>query len=163
MKKLMTIALLLLACLAASAQGTWTVSHREADPMKNQDARDVCIYEAPGIGSVVVWDWDKAEFRLITEKGFFYAQYSGGSKIVPIRAGLFDKDGNLKKIYDLQLIPEDNTNNKWIATAGFYYFGRGEIRKVMKHMRSGSGYVRFLGKLYNNQEFDIIVTPYRPN
>ena len=40
MKKLLTIALLLLAGLTAGAQGRWTVSHREADPMKGQDARD---------------------------------------------------------------------------------------------------------------------------
>ena len=51
MKKLLAIALLLLTVLTAGAQGTWRVSHREADPMKGQDARDVYIYNAPGIGA----------------------------------------------------------------------------------------------------------------
>lgn len=160
MKKLLTIALLLVG-LTASAQGKWTVSHRKADPMKNQDARDVYIYESPGIGSVVVWDWDKADFRLITEREPFYVQYSGGMRIVPIRAGLYDERGNLGKMYDIQLVPEENTNNRWITTSGFYYFGRGNIRKVMKHMKSGKGYVRFLGTLYNNNDFDINVRPYQ--
>ena len=66
MKKLLTIALLLLVGMAAGAQGRWTVSHRKADTMKGQDARDVYIYDANGIGSLVVWDWNKADFRLIT-------------------------------------------------------------------------------------------------
>ena len=161
MKKLLTIPLLLMIVLTAGAQGTWTVSHREADPMKNQDARDVYIYDVNGKGSVVVWDWDKADFRLIAEKGFFRTLYSNGMKIVPIRAGIYDENGNLEKMYDIQLVPEDNTNNKWIATANFYYLGRGNIRKVMKRLKSGKGYVRFLGELYNNQYFDINVPPYQ--
>ena len=45
MKKLLTIALMLLAGLTASAQGVWKVSHREADPMKGQEAKDVYVYE----------------------------------------------------------------------------------------------------------------------
>lgn len=161
MKKLLTIALLLTVVLTAGAQGKWTVSHREADPMKNQDARDVYIYETGGNGQVVVWDWDKADFRLIAEKGFFRTLYSNGMKIVAIRAGIYDENGNLEKMYDIQLVPEDNTNNKWIATGSFYYFGRGDIRKVMKRMKSGKGYVRLLAELYNNQYFDINVLPYQ--
>ena len=39
MKKLLSIALLLLAVLTDSAQGTWTVSHREADPLIGQKAQ----------------------------------------------------------------------------------------------------------------------------
>jgi hypothetical protein len=161
MKRLLTIALLLAVVFSAGAQGKWTVSHREADPMKNQDARDVYIYETGGNGQVVVWDWDKADFRLIAEKGFFRTLYSNGMKIVPIRAGIYDENGNLEKMYDIQLVPEDNTNNKWIATGSFYYFGRGDIRKVMKRMKSGKGYVRLLAELYNNQYFDINVKPFQ--
>lgn len=161
MKKLLTIALLLMTVLTAGAQGTWTVSHREADPMKNQTAKDVYIYEASGIGSVVVWDWDKADFRLITDKGFFYVRYANGGKYVPIKVGLYDDYGVLDKMYEIHLIPEDNTNNKWIATGSFYYFGRGNIRKIMKRLKSGTGYVRFLGELYGNKDFDIKVRPYQ--
>jgi len=162
MKKLLTIALLLMMVLTAGAQGEWTVSHREADPMKNQTAKDVYIYEASGIGSVVVWDWDKADFRLITDDGFFRVLYVNGMQIVPIKVGFYDDNGNLDKMYEIQLVPEDNTNNKWIATAGFYYFGRGNIRKIMKRLKSGSGYVRFLGELYGNKYFDFKVKPFQP-
>ena len=162
MKILMTIALLLSAVLTAGAQGEWTVSQREADPMKNQDARKVYIYKTDGLGQVVVWDWGKAEFRLIAEKGFFHVRYSGGMRTVPVRAGIYDGNGNLEKMYDIQLVPEENTGNKWIATGDFYYFGRGDIRKVMKRMRSGKGYVRFLADLSGNQYFDIKVRPYEP-
>ncbi len=158
----MTIALLLLAVLAASAQGKWTVSHREADPMKNQDERDVYIYTVKGIGNVVVWDWDKADFRLIAENGIFRCMYTRGMKIVPIKVGLYDENGKLEKVQTFELVVEDNTNSKWITTADRYLEGRKHIRRVMKRMKSGKGYVRFLGQLYNNQDFDIKVTPFQP-
>ena len=161
MKKLLTIALLLTVVLTAGAQGKWTVSHREADPMKNQTAKDVYIYTTAGGSEVVVWDWDEADFRLITGRGFFRVLYAGGRRIVPIRAGLYDENGNLEKMYDLQLVPEDNTNNKWIATSDYYLLGRSSIRKVMKRLKSGKGYVRFLGELYNNEYFDINVKPFQ--
>lgn len=157
----MTIALVLLAGLTVCAQGKWRVSHRQADPMKNQDARDVYIYDIVGVGSVVIWDWDKADFRLVSETRGFYTTITNGATRVYVKAGIYDENGELKKMYTLELFPEDNTNYKWITTGMFYYFGRGGIRKVMKHMKSGKGYVRFLAELYNNKEFDIKVTPYQ--
>lgn len=99
-------------------------------------------------------------FRNNTQNLYEFKRILG--RVVPIRAGIYDENGKLEKMYDLQFVPEDNTNNKWIATSNFYYFGRGNIRKIMKRMKSGKGYVRFLGELYNNQYFDINVKPYQP-
>lgn len=161
MKRLLTIALLLMMVLTAGAQGTWTVSHREADPMKNQDARDVYIYDVGGKGSVVVWDWGKADFRLISDNGGFHIRISNGMQVVPVKVGFYDDSGTLEKMYEIMLVPEDNTNYKWLTTAGFYYFGRGNIRKIMKRMKSGKGYVRFLAELYGNKYFDINVKPFK--
>ncbi len=162
MKKLLAIALLLLAELTVSAQGTWSVSHREADPMKGQDAKDVYIYDVEGIGSLVVWDWDKAAFRLITEDGMFRTWVSSGSVYVPVKAGFYDEHGNLGKMVTVNLLPEDNTMNKYIATAGYYMLGRSDIRKIIKYLKSGKGYVRFVASRYNDTDFDIKVSPYKP-
>lgn len=161
MKKLLAIALLLLAVLTASAQGKWEIVHREADPMKGQDARDVYIYNVKGVGSVVVWDWDKADFRLITEKGMFRTWVSSGTTFVPVKAGFYDEHGNMKKMVTVHLLPEDN-HYGYIATAGFYMFGRGDIRKIIKYLKSGKGYVRFVASRYNDTDFDIKVSPYKP-
>ena len=85
MKNLLTIVLLLLASLTAEAQGRWEVVHNEADPMKGEVERDVYIYSADNIGSVVVWDWSKADFRLITNKGLFNIWVSSGSAFAPVK------------------------------------------------------------------------------
>ena len=161
MKKFLTIALLLLTVLTAGAQGTWEVVHREADPMKGQDARDVYIYNAPGIGRVVVWDWEKADFRLITEKGMFRTWVSAGAVYVPVKVGFFDEDGNMEKMINVNLIPEDNQMKKYITTADHYLLGRKDIRKTISRMKSGKGYVRIVAELYNQADFDIIVYPYQ--
>ena len=159
MKKLLTIVLLLLTVLAAGAQGKWTVFHREADPMKGQDERDVYIYDAPGIGSVVVWDWKKADFRLISEKGMFRKWVSSGSTFVPVKVGLFDENGKMEKMVEVRLCPEDNHNN-YIMTFGWYMLGRSDIKKIISRLKKGKGYLRFVATLYNQPDFDMIVTPF---
>lgn len=160
MKKLLTIALITVFSIIASAQGIWEVSHRQADPMKGQDARDVYIYTANGIGSVVVWDWNKADFRLITEKGMFRTWVSSGSTFVPVKVGFYDDNGNLEKMFTISLMPEDNHMKKYIATADFYYLGRKNIKKIISRMKSGKGYVRMVAQLYNDPDFDIKIIPY---
>lgn len=162
MKKLLAIALLLLTVLTAGAQGKWRISHREADPMKGQDARDVYIYDVKGVGSVVVWDWNKADFRLITEKGMFRTWTSSGTQLVPVKVGFFDESGKMEKLFTVNLMPEDNSMKKYIATADYYMLGRKDIRKIMSRMKSGKGYVRMVASRYNDTDFDIKVSPYKP-
>lgn len=159
MKKLLSIVLLLLAGLTASAQ-KWTVFHRQADPMKGQTEKDVPIYEVPGVGAIVVFDWDKASFRLITEKGMFRTWVSSGSVYVPVKAGFYDMYGNLEEMVSVILYPDDNTMRKYITTAERYTFGRKDIRKVLKRLRSGKGYVRFVTERYNQADFDLKVPVY---
>jgi hypothetical protein len=162
MKKLLTIVLITVLTMTASAQGTWTVSHRQADELKGQTAQDVYIYEAPGIGSVVVWDWNKPDFRLITDQGFFREKSMQGVNglCVPIYVGFYDKNGNLKTRFQIIMFEEDNHGSRWIATGGFYVGGRGNIRKTLSRMKSGEGYVRIVAELYNRSDFDIKITPY---
>lgn len=163
MKKLLAIALLLSAVLMASAQGTWTVSHREADPLIGQIAQDVYMYDVKGVGSLVVWDWGKPEFRLITDQGVFNQKTVAGvgGRCVPINVGFYDKGNNLKTKFELIMFEEDNHGGKWIATGGFYMGGRGNIRKMLSRIKSGDGYVRVVAELYNKPNFDMIITPYQ--
>ena len=164
MKKLLAIALTAILSMTANAQGTWRVSHRQADELKGQTAQDVYMYEAPGIGTVVVWDWKKPDFRLITDNGFFHQELVQGVGLcVPVNVGFYDKNGNLKTKFQLIMFIEDNQGMKWIATGGFYLGGRGNIRKALARMKSGDGYVRIVAELYNRPDFDIKITPFQKN
>lgn len=161
MKKILVIAMMVVLNITASAQGTWSVSHRQADELKGQTAQDVYMYEAPGIGTVVVWDWKKPDFRLITDKGIFHQELVQGVGLcVPIQVGFYDKHGNLKTKFQLIMFTEDNHGLKWIATGGYYLGGRGNIRKALARMKSGDGYVRIVAKLANNPDFDIKIYPF---
>jgi len=161
MKRLMTIALVLLAGLTACAQGKWSVSHREADELKGQKAQDVYIYEAAGIGSLVVWDWKSPNFRLISEKGMFRKMVSGGNTFVPVKVGFYDESGKLEKSFTINLLEELNHSGRYIATADFYMLGRKDIKKTLARLKSGKGYVRMLAMLYNQPDFDLKVTPFQ--
>lgn len=161
MKRLMTIALVLLVGLTASAQGKWRVSHRQADDLIGQEAKDIYIYDVEGVGSVVVWDWKKPDFRLITEEGIFHQQSLVGVGLcVPIKVGFYDKGGTLKKKFDIIMFVEDNHRMKFIVTGGWYRAGRGNIRKTLAQMKSGDGYVRIVAELSDRSPFDIKITPF---
>lgn len=162
MKRLLIIALMAVLTMTASAQGTWSVSHRQADPLIGQEAQDVYIYKVDELGSLVVWDWNKPDFRLITDQGFFHqVTVQGTGMCIPVNVGLYDKNDNLKTKFQILLFEEDNHGGKWIATGGFYLGGRGNIRKILGRIKSGDGYVRFVAERYNQSNFDMIVTPYQ--
>ncbi len=160
MKRLLTIALMSVMMLTAGAQGKWEVFNLDADELMGQTAQTVYLYEVPGVGTVVVWDWEKAEFRLISKKGMFRAFISDGDRYYPVVVGFYDENGKLEKKFTINLLEDINHGGKYISTAGFYFGGRGDIRKTVARMRSGRGYVRFVANLYNQPMFDIKVKPY---
>ena len=49
---------------------------------------------------------------------------------------------------------------KYIATADFYFGGRGDIKKTLKRLKSGKGFVRMVAQLYNDPDYDIKIIPY---
>ena len=160
MKRLMTIALVLLAGLTACAQGKWSVMHREADELKGQKAQDVYLYDVAGVGTLVVWDWKSPNFRLISEKGMFRKMVSGGSTYVPVTVGFYDENGKLEKSFTINLAEELNHSGRYITTFDYYMLGRKDIKKTLARLRSGKGCVRFLAMLYNQSDFDLKVTPF---
>ena len=158
MKKLLVIALLLSVGLMANAQGGgWRITHREADPMKGQTEQDVYIYDVLGMGTLVVWDWNEPDFRLITEKGFFKFSTYGPYTTVGVKVGFFDDNDNMEKMVYLTLSVEPNHNWKYITTD---IWGRKKIKKILSRLRSGKGYVRFVAQRYDDSDFDMKVEPY---
>lgn len=161
MKKIIAMTLIMMSVLTAAAQGGWSVSYRQADPLINQDARSIYMYDAKGVGSLVIWDWSKPAFRLITDRGFFHqVRVNGAGICVPVNVGFYDNQGNLKKKFVLIMFCEDNHQSKFIATGAYYTGGRGNIRKLFDRLRAKDGYVRFVADLHG-EKFDMIVPPYQ--
>lgn len=171
MKKLLTIALMLLAGLTAGAQGTWTTGMTAGDELKGTKPKPYYYYEVPGMGEFVSWTWEDAYFRLISEHPFQVwektllfqngNQVNTGELYVPMTAGIYDKNGKLEKKVEFNMIVEDNTGNRQIHTYKFYGMsGRGKLRKIISKIRSGEGYVRFVAGRAGMSDFDLTVTPY---
>ena len=160
MKKLLTIVLFVLVSLTTGAQGKWEVVHNEADPMKGEVERDVYIFRADDVGSLVVWDWSKADLRLITNKGLFNTWVSSGSVFSPVKFGFYNDKNELEKMFTVSLVPEVNSGKKRIVTADFYFGGRNDIKKIISRLKSGKGYVRIIASRYNDSDFDIKVIPF---
>lgn len=162
MKKLMTIALLLIA-MTASAQGVWEKSVTEADELKGQEASEVYIYSQPGMGSFIFWGLDEYQFRLVSEESQFDIQYSSSYSGVNVYVGLYDGNDRLTEKFSMWLDREDNRANRFVKTrnAGgmFNPVGqKGKVKKIFKHLTSGKGYVRIVCPRYNNTDFDIEIT-----
>ena len=171
MKKHIVMTLMALATLTAGAQGTWTTGTTKGDELKGEAPETYYRYEVPGVGSFISWDWDKANFRLITDKGQFKAwektillsngnQVETGDVYVTVIAGLYDKNGKLEKKVEFNMYVEDDSNNAWIKTYYWYHNGRGKLRKIISKIRSGEGYVRFVAGRAGMSDFDLTVTPY---
>ena len=77
-----------------------------------------------------------------------------------MKVGFYDDNGNLEKMFTVNLMPEDNHMGKYIATANFYFGGRGNIKKIIMRLKSGKGFVRMVSQLYNDPDFDIKIIPY---
>ena len=71
MKRLLAIVLMTVLSITANAQGTWAVPHCQSDELKGQTAQNVYMYEVPGIGTVVVWDWKKPDFHSLLTRASF--------------------------------------------------------------------------------------------
>lgn len=71
MKKLFAIALMLIAELAASAQGVWSVEKVEADELKGVKGGDSYLYSVDGLGTIEITDWKKDRIVITTNEGEF--------------------------------------------------------------------------------------------
>ena len=71
MKKLLTIAMLLLAGLSAGAQGIWTTVETPADELKGEKGGTHYKYSVEGLGEIEIYDWNDWLFKVTTYDGGF--------------------------------------------------------------------------------------------
>ena len=163
MKRFLNIALLMLVVLTANAQGTWTESHKQADELRGEKEQNVCLYDVRGVGTLVVWDWDDPNFRLICEKGIFRAYYNNTlGSFIPLKVGIYDKAGTLTKTYELTMYKENISHGNYISVNRAPILGsKKKVRKIFAALRSGEGYVRMVADRYNDSTFDLKITPFK--
>ena len=164
MKKLLTIALLMLAGLTASAQeGTWSTGMNEADELKGTLGGPYYRYDVEGIGSFILWDWEDWNFKIITDKGKFEDTFAPntGNYYVMISMGLYTPDGHLTDIFENSLAIHRDGKSAWINKNWMYKTSHKKMIKKMFHaLKSGEGYVRIVCKRKDMSDFDLKITKY---
>lgn len=164
MKKLLTIVMLLLGEMAASAQGKWTTSQYAADELTGQAAYTAYNYTEPGKGSYISWGWDDPDFRLITERGIFeesvcYAWY-GQYRAVRVLVGIYNTQGVLLEKFYIEMYRERSSPGDKIHLSSMKK-ERKKAKKIAKALSKDKGIVRFVCARYSQSDFEIMVPYYQ--
>lgn len=164
MKKLLTIALLLLAGLTASAQeGTWTTGVNESDELKGSIGGPYYSYDIEGEGSFVVWDWDDFLFKINTDKGVFDVWYyeSTATRFMRVTLGLYTMDGKMvDKLENLELFADISGKSAWTSKDTYWYATKKKIKKMKRALKTGEGYIRIICARKDAPELDVKIAPY---
>ena len=165
MKKLLAIALMLLAKLTISAQeGKWTSGIVEKDELRGLLGGVYFRYEVAGDGAFEVYDWNDWVFRITTEKGVFNVLHYnyGGDRYMSVTIGLYSFDNKLQVRVDTELGADASFRAGWIVRQGLYYPSiRKKLRKMISALKLGTGYVRVLCERKNTSAaLDLKIKPY---
>lgn len=162
MKKILTMIFLIVLCLTANAQGIWSTGMLEADELTGNDGGPYYRYEVEGDGGFVLWDWNKPEFKIFTSKGSFDVWYytNSGYRFTSITIGLYTLDGKLKSTLKQRLAADQTCKEAWINKQDLDIPRRNKIKKMLKALKTGDGYVRIISARKGAEDFDIKIMPY---
>lgn len=170
MKRMLLSFAMGLVVLTSVAQGTWKKVQMEADELRGVEAGSAYVYEVPNVGELVLWDWDKFQYRLVSYDPFAlkhgYTRFTGSYTGVTVLVGIYDDQDKLIEKFDMFLDDEKNRGNRFIRTRDLGGMNnpvgqKKKVRKIFTALRSGKGYVRFVAPRYNKSDFDIKVMPYK--
>ena len=168
MKRLFTIALMAVMVLTAGAQekGVWSTGMNEADELTGTVGGPWYRYDVDGMGSFVLWDWSDWKFSVLTEKGSFDVWYNmstnGTVHYVKVKMGLYNNDNKLVEKFENTIEADYNSMKRaWINPSWLYTPGhRKKIKKMIRAIHDGTGYVRIVIERKNMPDFDLKITPY---
>ena len=164
MKKLLAMMLLLLITLIANAQdGIWWTGVNEPDELKGLLGGPYFRYDVEGVGTFILWDWEDWKFRIITDKGQFDTRYaSNGNCYTMITMGLYTQEGKLTVKFEDAIELDNPSRNQATINKDWMYFpnDRKKIKKFIRAIKSGEGYVRIICKRKDMQDFDLKITKY---
>ena len=165
MKRLMTIALVLSAVLAASAQGKWTTYELQADELTGEPGGKYMKFVNDTLGSVTVREGDDFWMRVESYDGNFYGIYSSTENvgIVRILCGLYDDNGKLVEKYDSKIRGTEHHNFRsvWLDSSWAYFGQKAVMKKIIAGIKSGGGSARIVIHRVDKPDFDLRVTPFQ--
>jgi len=165
MKKLLTIVLLLLSGLTVGAQeGKWSTGMIKGDELKGYTGGPYYRYDVESMGSFVLWDWNDWAFKISTNKGTFDLWYyqSTGTYFINVMMGLYTMDGKLTDKFENEIAADHTGRVAWINKKGLYSWSETKhLKKMMRALKSGNGYVRIVCARKGAPEFDLLVMPYK--
>ena len=163
MKKLLTIALMLLVELTASAQGTWVTYELEVDELTGEPGGKYMKFVNDTIGSVTIHEGDDFWMRVESCNGNFYGIYDTNRVgIVQMLLGLYDDNGKLLDKYEGKIHGTEHLNFRsvWIDKDWSYFGQKPVLKKIIARMKSGNGYARIVIHRVDMPDFDLKITPY---
>lgn len=170
MKKLMTIAMFLFAGLTTNAQGTWSTVTVEADELKGIKGGEVYRYSVDGMGTIEITDWKKDKILITTNEGEF--EYSKNEVVNPVTRinkvvyvskvliGLYDREGALQEKIDGESYFDEGESPKSLLIVGRTFTQTRQLKRMLKTVQSGTGYLRVVCKRKGMSDFDIKTTIY---
>lgn len=168
MKKVITLLMMLVAGMTASAQGEWATYHIEGDELKGIQEKDMMAYTVPGVGSFAISDFNEYQFALVCDDGLFNTYYDrvAGTNGLLINVGIYDESDHLVEKFNMWLDLRDNTSHKIVKTRNAGTMSnpigqKGKVKKIFKALQEPSGYVRIVAERYNYTDFDIKISPYK--
>ena len=142
----------------------WTVTEHQADELKGNESYSSYMFTEPNVGSFVCWKGSE-QCRIISSMGIF--DYSTGhhnlvgvyGSITAI-VGLYDSNDNLKEKFNLTLYCDiDNPSSfetRFLGILYPYIKQKKKVKKIINHLKSGTGYVRIVADIYGNSpDFDL--------
>lgn len=169
MRKLLTITLMLVG-MTAYAQGAWRTVKVEADELKGIKGGESYQFSVDSIGSIEITDWRKDRIVITTNSGEFeYSKQELVNSVThmnktvyvsKVLIGLYNSEGSLLEKLDGESY-FDGENPKSLLVVGRTFTQTRQIKRMLKIVQSGDGYLRIVCKLKDMPDFDIKTTPYQ--
>lgn len=164
MKKVLFMIAMLAAGLSAGAQGKWHKVEQAADELTGAKGGMSYWYTVEGVGHMTVWNWDDAQFCLVSDGVPFATEVVGRFIGMQVLVGLYDDNGEMDGKFEMWLDKERGYAGTVIRTrdAGTMSNPVGQKKKVnriFERLRSGKGYVRIVAGRFNGDVFDIKIHP----
>jgi len=155
MKKIVFILAMVLIALVSNAQG-WEAYRIPADEFTGTPESIAFVY-TNDVGELVFWANNDGQYRIATKQGFFNykSAYSGDYGAI-VKIGIYDSNDKLIDKFDMWLDcdrNDDGVNELHTRNRGGMInpVGQGKkVKKILKHLKEKTGYVRFYCDLYGN-------------
>lgn len=163
MKKILVLLLIVSIPLLSFAQG-WSRTDYPADELKGNKAYTAYTYQLQDLGAFIFFSSEDGQYRITCTDGIFGVERINGYVGQQITVGIYDDNDKLVDKFKMWLDALDGTNYDVLTTRNAGTMSnpmgqKGKVKKILKCIIGGSGYVRFLAPRHNKTDFDFKVYP----